>query len=150
APPLAQDVLGVEAEVDRLVAQEALRVDGSGQVAVVARLERAQAPDPDLGLALGADQVDALALARGGQPVGQARAWIDGIVAIDAEALGRCASLVARRHRSVIPGLEAVVPTRRLAPEHDARIRAIEGPDVPARLELVDHACGPRISDLEA
>ena len=64
APPLAEDVVGVEAEVERVVAQEALRVDGARQLAVVAALERGEVAGPDLRVALGAVQVDALALAR--------------------------------------------------------------------------------------
>ena len=64
APPLADDVLGVEPEVERVVAQEALRVDGARQLGVVALLERGEVAGADLRVALGAVEVDALALAR--------------------------------------------------------------------------------------
>ena len=76
APPLEQDVVGVEAEIQRVVAQEALGVDRAGQLPVVAALERAEVARPDLRVALGAVQVDALALAGGVQALGQARSWV--------------------------------------------------------------------------
>ena len=46
AAPLAEHVLGIEAEVDRVVAQEALRVHGARQVAIVAALEGASGSGP--------------------------------------------------------------------------------------------------------
>src|SRR5262249_55014072 len=93
---------------------------------------------------------DALALAGRREAIRQARPRVDRIVAIDAEALRTAARLVAGRHRSVIPGVVARLSTRAFAPEHRPRVRSIERADVPARLQLVDDACGPRISDLEA
>ena len=77
AAPLAEDLLGLEAEVQRVVAQEALRVDGARQLAVVAALEGGQVAGPDLRVALGAVEVDALALAGGVQPLGQRRDGLD-------------------------------------------------------------------------
>src|SRR5207244_2882431 len=82
---------------------------------------------------------------RGGT-IAQARPGVDRVVAIDAEPLCRAPRLVAGRHRSVIPGLVAGFPTRVLAAEHDPRVRSVERADVPPRLQLVDDACGPRIS----
>ena len=73
APPLADHVLGIEPEVERVVAQEALGVDGARQLRVVAVLERGEVAGPDLRVALGAVEVDALALARGDEALGQAR-----------------------------------------------------------------------------
>ena len=73
AAPLEEDLVGVEPEVEGVVAQEALRVDRPGELAVVAALERAEVARPDLRVALGAVQVDALGLAGGQQPLGQGR-----------------------------------------------------------------------------
>ena len=73
AAPLVQDLVRIEAEIERVVAQEALRVDGARQLAVVAALEGAEIAGPDLRVALGAVQVDALALARVVEPLRQAR-----------------------------------------------------------------------------
>ena len=63
--PALEDVVGIEAQVDGVVAQEALRVDRRRQLVVVAVLERGEIAQPDLRVALGAIQVDALALAGG-------------------------------------------------------------------------------------
>src|SRR5439155_17207808 len=101
----------VEPEVDGVVAQEALRVHGPGQVAVVARLEGAQVAHPDLGVALGPDEVDALVLARRGQPIRQARSRVDRVGPLaHAEALRRATRLIAGGHASIIPGVAAAVP----------------------------------------
>ena len=62
--PAIEDLVWLEAEVDRVVAQEALGVDRRRQLVPVAVLERRQVAQADLGVALGAIQVDALALAR--------------------------------------------------------------------------------------
>ena len=61
--PLLEDLVGVEAEVERVVAQEALGVDGPGQVPPLALLERGQVAGADLRVALGSRKVDALVLA---------------------------------------------------------------------------------------
>ena len=73
-PPLEEDLVGVEAEVEGVVAQEALRVDRARQLAVVAALEGAQVARPDLRVALGAIQIDALALTGREQPLAEAAA----------------------------------------------------------------------------
>ena len=70
--PLEQDLVRVEAEVQRVVAQEALGVDGARQLLLVAALEGAEVAGPDLGVAFGAVEVHALALARGVQALRQA------------------------------------------------------------------------------
>ena len=71
-PPLEQDVFRVETEIERVVAQEPLRVDRPGQLLVVAALECAEIAGTDLGVALGAIEVDALALAGRVEPFGKA------------------------------------------------------------------------------
>ena len=76
--PLDQDLVRVEPEVERVVAQEALGVDRARQLLVVAALEGAQVARPDLGVALGPVEVDALALACGVQPFRQARRRLGG------------------------------------------------------------------------
>ena len=73
APPLEEDLVRVEAEVQRVVAQEALGVDRARQLAVLAALEGAQVARPDLRVALGAVEVDALALAGGEQALRRGR-----------------------------------------------------------------------------
>ena len=73
ASPLEQDVIRVEAQVQRVVAQEALGVDVAGQLPVVTTLEGGEVASPDLGVPLGPVQVDALALARRQQSLRQAR-----------------------------------------------------------------------------
>ena len=72
APPLEQDLVGVEPEVERVVAQEALGVDGAGELAIVAALERGEVAGADLRVPLRAVQVDALALASGEEALGEA------------------------------------------------------------------------------
>ena len=72
ASPLVEDLVRVEAEVERVVAQEALRVDVARQLLVVATLERAQVARPDLRVALGPVQVDALGFAGRVQALGEA------------------------------------------------------------------------------
>ena len=61
AAPLEEDLVGIETEIQGVVAQEALRVDRPGQLAVLAPLEGAEIACPDLRVALGAVEVDALA-----------------------------------------------------------------------------------------
>ena len=60
--PSVEQIVGIEAQVDRVVTQEALRVDRRRQVIPVAVLERGEVLHADLGVALGAIQVDAFAL----------------------------------------------------------------------------------------
>ena len=66
-PEEIDQVVGVEAEVEAVVAQEAAGVDGPRQVAVLAVLEGGQVADPDLGVALDTRQVDEPGLASGPQ-----------------------------------------------------------------------------------
>ncbi len=96
APPLLEDLVGVEAEVERVVAQEALRVDRAGELLPVAALHRVEVARPDLRVALGAVQVDALALARLVEALRQARGGVWG-------RLGRIGAVTRRRPpRSVL------------------------------------------------
>ena len=99
AAPLADDLLGVQPEVERVVAQEALGVDGAGELGVLAVLEGGQVPGPDLGVALGAVQVDALALARRQQALRERGAGLRGVRAIGV-ARARPSHPVSRRHTS--------------------------------------------------
>ena len=155
APPLAQDLVRVEPEVERVVAQEALGVDRAGQLLVVAALEGAQVARPDLGVALGAVQVDALALARGVQALGQAsgrarrRRHASGVRPVDPD---RPLELLVASS-SVVP-VESVVRAaggRRSSRRSTGRaFEPSNGPDVAPRLQLVDHPGGPRVADLQA
>ena len=102
AAPLEQDVVRIEAEVQRVVAQEALGVDRPGQLLVVAPLEGGQVACPDLRVALGAVQIHALALAGREQPLGQVgtvvgRGAAHRLAAVDAD---RTLHLVSRGHSS--------------------------------------------------
>src|SRR4029079_14931595 len=74
APPLPDDLFGIEPEIQRVVAQEALRVEVAGQLAVLAPLQGRQVAGANLRVALGAVEVDALALARRVEPLGEAQA----------------------------------------------------------------------------
>ena len=76
ATPLEQDIVRVQAEVQRVIAQESLGVDRSRELAVVTALEGSEVADPDLGVALSAVEVDALALSCGEQAFGQARSGL--------------------------------------------------------------------------
>ncbi len=97
--PLEQYLIGVEAEIERVVAQEALRVDRAGQLAVIAPLEGGQVACPDLGVALGAVQVHALPLASGEEAFGQAGCDVTGRHARLAFRTGRRSpDLIPRRH----------------------------------------------------
>src|SRR3990172_6490151 len=102
--PLRQHRLGVEAQVERVVAQEAFRVHRSGKFPEVAALERSEEPGADLRVPLGTVQVNALALARVEQHLaqpghGRGGGRGDGRAASSAIALGEAAfawmSLVA-------------------------------------------------------
>ena len=73
AAPLGEDLVRVEPEVERVVAQEALGVDRARQVLVVAALEGAEVARPDLRVALGPVEVDALAFTCGVEAFRQAR-----------------------------------------------------------------------------
>ena len=61
--PALEHLFGIEPEVDGVVAQEALGVDRRRQVLVGTVFQRRQVAQPDLGVALGAVQIHALALA---------------------------------------------------------------------------------------
>ena len=103
APPLGEDLVRVEPEVERVVAQEALRVDVAGELLPVAALQRGEIAGPDLRVALGAVQVDALALARRVEPLGQAQDRLGGRRRrLGALAADGAAELVACRHRLVL------------------------------------------------
>ncbi len=154
APPLEQDLVGVEPEIERVVAQEALRVDRAGELLVVAALQRAQVACPDLRVALGAIEIDALALARGVEALRKARTGIDasrrGRRRTDRPSPPASAALASS---SVIPVEAVVQPTRsaRLVTAKDLPgVRPVERPDVAARLQLIDHPRRPRVADLEA
>ena len=97
--PALEQLVGVEAQVDGVVAQEALGVDRRRQVVVCAVLERRQVAQPDLGVALGAVQVDALALAGKLKRLadGRCRSGIDWGLA-PAESSAADAKFAARSH----------------------------------------------------
>jgi hypothetical protein len=125
ALPLARDVLRVEPEVERVVAQEALGVHGSRQVGVLARLERGEVLDADLGLALGAQQVDALALSGLDQSLRERGAGFRRVDTVAVTPLGApppC--LVASRHAP--SSSPAVAPSSRRR-----TIRAFEPSNAP-------------------
>ena len=95
----ADDLVGVEAEVERVVAQEAPRVDGRGKVIHVATLERDEMAGADLRLAFSPDQIDALALSRGLEDLSDLRSPLG----LDRPRLG------GRRSRSVRTCWRAVI-----------------------------------------
>ena len=136
-PPLADDVLGVEAEVERVVAQEALRVDGARQLAVLAVLEGGEVAGPDLGVALGPVEVHALALAGREQALRQRRTGLRRVGAIGVALGSACPPQpVSRRHASsscarALPTLAPVRGRRRTAivpPNHRLRLRRTGSP----------------------
>ncbi len=109
APPLEQDVVRIEAEIQRVVAQEALGVDGTRQLAVVATLEGGEVARPDLRVPFRAVEVDALALPCRQESLGKAgrrlarEAAVTGSVALSALApfrADRSPDLIPCRHRA--------------------------------------------------
>ena len=69
AAPLLLYLIGIEPKVGGVVAQEASGVDIARQIGKIAVLERRQKLVSDLGVALDAEEVHALALARVTQPI---------------------------------------------------------------------------------
>ena len=158
APPLLEDLVGIEPEVQRVVAQEALRVDGARELLVVAALEapRGSARGSSCRAPPGTGRRPCARGRRTAAPAGSTGRARVGAMARAARS-GRpgplASELVPRRH-SLIP-VRVRRPRRRarrrrVATEHRPGVRAVERPDVPARLQLVDHPGGPRIADLQA
>ena len=127
ALPLADDVLGVEAEIQRVVAQEALGVDGARQLGVLAVLERGQVARADLRVALGPVEVDALTLARRVEPLGQRRTGVGGepLAHLAARPDATPSQLVSRGHASSSSLACTAVSSRRRT------IRAFEPSNAP-------------------
>ena len=123
--PLADDVLGVEPEVERVVAQEALGVDGARQLGVLAVLEGGEVAGADLRVPLGAIEVDTLALASRVEPLGQRRAGVGGEALADLRTADTAAQLVSRRHASSSSSPCATASSRRRT------IRAFEPSNAP-------------------
>ena len=132
AAPLVEDLLGIEPEVERVVAQEALRVDGAGQLLVIAALEGAQVAGPDLRVALGPVQVHALALAGGVQALGQAGRRVGRQAAPGFGAIGadRPLQLLPRRHSSS-PSSPSSAPPDGAASSRRRTCRAFEPSNAP-------------------
>ncbi len=101
AAPLEEDLVRVQAEVQRVVAQEALGVDRPRQLTVVAAFQGGQVAGPDLRVALGAVEVDALALAGREQALRQARGRVRRQAARRVRSFrpDRSPDLIPRRHR---------------------------------------------------
>ncbi len=105
AAPLDEDLVGVEAEVQGVVAEESLRVDGSRQLLVVAPLECPEIARANLRVALGPVEIDALAFSGGVEPLGERRAGVGGrgrqsFVRPRPQLLRSSPRLVPCRHRS--------------------------------------------------
>ncbi len=99
AAPLADHVIRIEAQVQRVVAQEALRVDGSRQLGVLAVLERREVAGADLRVPLRTVQVNALALAGSEQALRQQGAGLLGVRSVAIARIGADPSdSISRRH----------------------------------------------------
>ena len=103
AAPLLEHVLGIQSEVDRVIAQEPLRIDGPRKLPVVASFQGTKVAGSDLGVAFCSKQVDALALTGTRQSIRQGR-----------RRVGRCARPV-RRHRTTWPNWDAATGTGSVA-----------------------------------
>ena len=159
AAPGAEGLVGVQPEVDGVVAQEPPGVDAARQLLLVAALHRREVLAADLGLALGAQEVHALRLARRGQAVGQAlpgrrgpwllRRALRPAAAGPSRPSGRAWSrAVTGRPRRRRPAPGRARPRRRRVGGPAAR-SSRRTPDVPALLELVDDPGRPGVPDLE-
>ncbi len=100
--PLEEDLVRVEAQVEGVVAQEALGVDGSREFPVVAALQGGKVASADLRVALRPIQIDALPLARGEEPLRQAGRRLGGdrgaVVEVGTPTFGAAPCLFSGRH----------------------------------------------------
>ena len=151
-----QDVVRVEAEVERVVAQEALGVDRARAAPCSrrARGRRGSGPGSWCRARPGRGRRPCARARRRAVP-GRRRRRLGG------DAPAGVGPVDPDRSLELLAASSSVVPVearrrspagarRVVAAEHLPGIRAVERPDVAARLQLVDHPGGPRIADLQA